>query len=252
MKRFTTKKSLISIGAIVLWLLIWQIVALVLDQSLFLPSPMDVISRLCSLLFKADFWTSILFSIVRVVAGFLLALIASLFFSVLSYNFKVIEILIEPLVKAIRSIPVASIVILVLVWISSRNLSVVISFMIIFPVIYTNTLEGLKNTPKETLEMATIYHIDGIKRIRYIYTPYVMPYFNSAVRTALGLGWKSAIAAEVIGLPNGSIGEKLYNAKVFFSTPDLFAWTVVIVILATSFEHLIIILFDRISRRLER
>jgi len=248
----TTKVKITRIGAIVLWLFIWQILAFVIGEDLFLPSPLAVLSRLFQLIGKFDFWSSILFSIKRVGSGLFIALFLGIVLASLSYISRSIEILIEPLVRIVRAIPVASIVILVLVWVSSRNLSVVISFMIVFPIIYTSVLEGLKRTPKEMLEMAHVYRIDGMRRVRYIYIPYVIPYFEASIKTALGLSWKSAIAAEVIGLPDGSIGEKLYNAKVFFSTPDLFAWTVVIVLLATGFEKVMLFITKKIFRRLER
>ncbi len=252
MKSSTNRERIVALGAIVFWLLIWQLMSYIIGERLFLPSPVEVLARLFALVFHKDFWLSILFSLKRVGLGFLLAFISAFLFALLSYLSKSIEILLSPLVKAIRAVPVASIVILTLVWVSSRNLSVVISFMIVFPVIYTSVLEGLKNTPVEILEMCSIYHIKGFRRVRYIYLPYLIPYLEQSLKTALGLAWKSAIAAEVIGLPDGSIGEKLYNAKVFFSTPDLFAWTVVIVLLATSFEHLILYVARVGFRRLER
>jgi len=124
--------------------------------------------------------------------------------------------------------------------------------MVVFPIVYTGLLEGLKETPKEMLEMANVYRIKGFCVARYIYIPYLIPYFETSLKTSLGLCWKSAVAAEVIGLPDGSIGENLYNAKVFFSTPDLFAWTVVIILLASLFEKILLFLSNRIFRRLER
>ena len=252
MMKSTTRNKLVSIGAIVLWLLIWQVMAFCIGEALFLPSPVAVFKRLLSLIVQLDFWASIFFSLERVALGLLLALLLALLCASISYLSRIFEILLEPLVKIVRAIPVASIVILVLVWVRSKNLSVVISFMIVFPIIYTSVLEGLKQTPKDMLEMADVYHIDGLKRIRYIYIPYIIPYFEASVKTALGLSWKSAVAAEVIGLPDGSIGERLYNAKVFFSTPDLFAWTVVIIVLAAIFEKALLFLVQKLFRRLER
>ena len=250
MKRSTTKGKRGRFISILFWLLVWQIAAMIIGQELFLPSCTKVLSTLFSLIFQGDFWSTILFSITRVSLGFVLSVAVALVCAFFAYRSNLLRILIEPLIKAIRSIPVASIVILTLVWVSSRNLSVVISFMIIFPVVYTSVLDGLFAMPADMLEMAFVYHIEGFKKFRYIYIPYVMPYFSTAIKTALGLGWKSAIAAEVIGLPNGSIGEKLYNAKVFFSTPDLFAWTIVIVFLAAIFEHIVLFLLSCVSRRL--
>ena len=145
----------------------------------------------------------------------------------------------------------ASIVILALVWISSRNLSVIISFMMVFPIVYSNVLEGIRNTDGKLLEAADIYRVRRVKRIRYIYLPSVVPYFSASVKAALGLAWKSGIAAEVISLPDGSIGERVYEAKIYLSTPDLFAWTLVIIVLAFLFERFFLLLTAALSRRIE-
>ena len=110
---------------------------------------------------------------------------------------------------------------------------------------------GIRNTDHDLLEAADVYRIRTIKRIRYIYVPSVLPYFSAAVKAALGLAWKSGIAAEVIALPDGSIGERVYEAKIYLSTPDLFAWTVVIIALAFLFERLFLFLLDVVSRRIE-
>ena len=52
------------------------------------------------------------------------------------------------------------------------------------------------------------------------------------------MGFKSGIAAEVIGVPDGSIGEGLYLAKIYLSTAELFAWTFMIIVVSTLFEKL--------------
>ena len=126
-----------------------------------------------------------------------------------------------------------------------------ISFLMVFPVVYTNILEGLVSTDKDLIEAAGVYRITRLKRIRYIYLPSLSPYIQSAISTSLGLAWKSGIAAEVIGLPDGSIGERVYEAKIYLSTPDLFAWTVVIIILAFLFERFFLFVSSSLLRRAE-
>lgn len=239
-------------GAIVFWLLVWEIASLAIGEELFLPSPSSVVFRLVSLIPEAEFWTSILFTLERILVGFLLALLSASVASGLSYRFRIVEILLDPAIRIIRATPVASIVILVLVWVRSRNLSVVISFLMVFPIIYTNILEGLKSTDKDLLEAAAVYRIKGLKKLRYIYIPSLSSYIQSAISISLGLAWKSGIAAEVIGLPDGSIGERVYEAKIYLSTPDLFAWTIVIIILAFLFEHFFLFVSGRLLKECER
>lgn len=250
--RSITRRSLFVFLSAIAWLFAWYLVSLLIGEELFLPSPFKVLRTLFSLMGEMGFWRSVLFSVVRVALGFLIALFLSVHLSVASYSSFAIEIALEPVISTVRSTPVASIIILVLVWIRSKNLSIAISALIVFPVMYTNLLEGMKSTPIDIKEMAKAYRIGFFKRIRYIYIPYIMPYFVSGIKTALGLGWKSAIAAEVIGLPFGSIGENLYMSKVYLDTPSLFAWTLVIILLAVFFERFFLFLTKMLVRRLSR
>ena len=150
----------------------------------------------------------------------------------------------------IKSIPVASFIILVLIWSGSGSLSAVISFLIVLPIIYTNVLEGIRNTDGKLLEMADVFQVSSLMKIKAIYIPAVLPFFTSACKVALGLCWKSGIAAEVIGLPGNSIGEQLYNAKIFLSTGELFGWTLVIVAISFLFEKFFLNMLHRFERRL--
>lgn len=244
--------TIYKLGSIVFWILIWYVASLIIKEELFLPSPLKTLKALSELIREIDFWKSILFSLSRVALGIIISLVSALIFASLSYKFSLIEILLDPVLKTIKATPVASIVILVLLWIKSRNLSVVISFLMVFPIIYTSLLEGLKNIDKDIIEMCNVYKINGIKRIRYIYSPLVMPFFIASSKTALAMGWKSAVAAEVIGLPKYSIGSELYSSKVYFDTPRLFAWTIVIIILSILFEHFFLFLLSRVERRIVR
>ncbi|MFA7119476.1 MAG: ABC transporter permease subunit, partial [Sphaerochaetaceae bacterium] len=132
------------------------------------------------------------------------------------------------------------------------NLSVVISFLMVLPLFYINVLEGLESTSNELLEMAKLFNVSTPKRIRSIYLSQIMPFFRSACSLGLGMSWKSGIAAEVIGIPVGSMGENLYQAKVFLATADLFTWTLVIVLVSVVFEHLVLFLLDRCFSKIER
>jgi NitT/TauT family transport system permease protein len=111
---------------------------------------------------------------------------------------------------------------------------------------YTTILKGLDSTDEKMLEMAKVFKIKGCKLIRYIYMPSIKPYLIAAASLALGLSWKAGVAAEVIGLPSGTIGESLYTAKIYLNTPELFAWTFLIVAISFIFEKLFIFLLNRI------
>ena len=234
------------------WLLLWQLGAMALNQKILLVSPVQVVARLWQLLPQGEFWSAVGFSFLRITLGFLLACVVGTALGVLASRFRVVRDLCAPLMATVKSIPVASFIILVLVWVPSRNLSVVISFLMVAPIVYQNVLGGISNMDHKLTEMADVFQVPFARRLRYLYLPQVAPFFRSACAVGLGLCWKSGVAAEVIGLPDGSIGERLYEAKVYLNTPDLFAWTVVIVLVSLVFEKLFLFLLDRLVARLER
>ena len=98
------------------------------------------------------------------------------------------------------------------------------------------------------IEMAKVFDMSFMKKFRYIYISQVMPYFRAACGVSLGMCWKAGIAAEIIGIPKGSIGEHLYNAKVYLNTPELFAWTVVIIFVSILFEKLFLFAIDMVNK----
>ncbi len=233
------------LGAAV-WIIIWQLVSMWLKQEILLVSPVSVIKRLTELITMEEFWKSVVFSFGRIILGFFLALILGTILAALSCGFFAVEMLMEPLITVVKATPVASFIILCLIWIPSRNLSVFISFLMVFPVVYTNILEGIRQTDKQLLEMADSFGAGLMKKVEFVYLSQVQPYIVTACKLGLGLCWKAGIAAEVIGIPTGSIGEKLYKAKVYLETPDLFAWTIVIIIVSVGFEKLFMFILTKI------
>ncbi len=154
------------------------------------------------------------YSFSKISLGFFLAFILGIGMALLGANFRSFRVLIQPLMATIQAIPVVSFIILCLIWVSSRNLSVLISFLLVLPIIYTNVLTGIDSIDSSFMDLAKVFKMKRSKIIRYIYLSEVYPHLKSATYVSLGLCWKSGIAAEVIGMPNMSIGEKLYQAKI--------------------------------------
>lgn len=247
------KKTLFNrLWPAIIWLTLWQILAMVLDSEIILASPISVIKRLSQLAITIPFWKSISFSVIRITIGFLSAVFVGTLLAILSFKSKINSLFLEPFMKTISSIPVASFIILVLLWVSSSNLNIIISFLIVLPIIYTNVLEGILETDYNLVEMAIVFRLTKWKKIRYVYFSQVLPYFSSAFKISLGLAWKSGIAAEVIAIPMGSIGESLYQSKVYLDTPNLFAWTLSIVLVSMIIEKIFLFLLALVERRLEK
>ena len=249
--RENKEKKRKKLWAIVVLLAVWQISSLAIGQDIILVSPVKAIARILKLALEPGFWRAVGFSFIRIVLGFACATVFGALFAAIAARFGRFEELLTPLMLVIKSTPVASFIILTLIWIPSRNLSVFISFLMSFPVVYTNVLQGIQNIDNKLVEMATLFKVRLLRRVRYIYLSQVMPFFYSACLLSLGLSWKAGIAAEVIGLPKGSIGERLYQAKIYLETADLFAWTVVIILLSQLFEYLFLLSLRAVFRHFE-
>ena len=235
--------------AVLVWLLIWQAAGMAFARlwphgHLLLATPLDALAALCRLALTAAFWQAVAASAVRIFGGFLLSCLLAVLCAALSARVRAVRELLYPPVAAVKAVPVVSFIILALVWLSSRSLALFISALMVFPPVYLNVLEGIRQTDRKLLEMAKVFHVPLWRQVRGIYIPAVLPYFRTAVSLGLGLCWKAGVAAEVIGLPTGSVGEQLYNAKVYYMTPDLFAWTAVIVVVSVVFEKLFLRLVD--------
>jgi len=246
------KKRTIKLWAIIFWLLIWQGISMYIGQEILLASPFSVLSRLSHLVIQLDFWASILSSFGRIVTGFFLATFIGVILASLAACFRLIEQALEPIILFIRATPVASIIILLLIWVSSRQLAIATSFLMVMPITYTNILTGIKSTDTKLLEMAEVFKMPMKKRVLYIYISQVLPFFKAACLIGLGLSWKAGVAAEIIGIPRGSIGAHLHQARIFLATADLFAWTFVIIVVSTLFERIFMFLLEQTINKLER
>ena len=235
-----------------LWLLLWQAASVAIHQELILVSPYRVLVRLTQLAITGDFWLSLGRSFLRIAGGFLLGAGGGILLGALSARFRKIAELLAPAMLAVRAVPVASFVILALILFSSKNLAVLISFLMVLPVFYFHVLEGLRSADRELAEMARVFRVSPVRKFRYVILPQMFPCLRSACALAAGMSWKSGVAAEVIGLPNGSIGEHLYNAKVYLETPDLLAWTLTIILISLGCERLLGLCLGRLQALTER
>lgn len=234
---------------ILFWIFIWQLAAWLIHNNIILVGPADAGLALLRLIPTGDFWLSIGHSFVKISLGFLLAFACGLALGGAAYRFPLLREFLAPILSLLKSIPVASFVILALIWVGSRNLAVFIAFLVVLPMIYVNTLAGLESTDPKLLEMARIFRVPPLKQFRYIYLPALLPYLLSSCRVALGMSWKSGVAAEVIGIPDASIGEQLYMSKIYLDTANLFAWTFVIIVVSALFERAFLALLAGLQRK---
>ena len=226
----------------VFWLAVWWLLALIVGKELLIPSPPLVVRTLLELVVTGAFWRYTALTLLRITLGLLLGIVLGILTALLTNRFSWLHALLAPAVRVVRATPVASFIILVLLWVANGRVPVVISALVVLPVIWESTAAGLRSVDRDLLEFARAYRLTRWDTWRRIFIPSMLPQLAAAVCTAIGLAWKSGVAAEVLCLPKAAVGTQVYFSKLYLDTPALFAWTLVVVALSLTVE--------RIARRL--
>ncbi len=242
-------EALRRLSVLAFWLAVWTLAAAAVGKELLLPGPLQVARKLCELAADAAFWRTLAGSILRVLTGILSAVLLGVLMGLLTHKSKLMRALLGPVMTLLKSTPVASFIILALVWLGRGIVPVFIAGLIVLPVIWANTAAGLAGIDPQLLELTRVYRLPRGRTLRRIVWPSVLPYLRSALRSALGLGWKAGIAAEVLTVPPFSIGKSIYEAKLYLETTDLFAWTSAVVLLSFLIEHVLLRMVDGIGRK---
>lgn len=235
-KERSQKERIKMVFIVLFWLVAWEIADRVINNRLILSGPIHIVEALVENVQQSDFWVICGASFLRITIGFLLSFVFGFLLGMASYRFKGLRDFIEPIMVTLKTVPMISFVIMLLIWVGNQALTIYLSFLIVLPLIYTSTLSGFENVNAEMLEMAETFHLSRWKKFLYIYRPSFLPYLLSSCKVALGMSWKSGIMAEVIGTPKPSIGREMYAAKTYLQTADLFAWTIVVIVLSIVFE----------------
>ncbi len=238
--KFIVKKIVI----VAVWLLIWQAASVLTGLEILLASPVNVFLALVRMLGTKVFYITLANSFVKITLGFLAAFVAGTILGLLSGKYGIIEEILGPPVQLMKTLPITSFIILLLIWFGSEKVAVFIAFIVIFPMIYTGVIDGMRNVDTQLKEMAEIFQIPAFRKIRCIYVPQVAPFVEANLKTGIGMCWKAGVSAEVIGLVRYSVGEQLYYSKLYLMTAELFAWSIVVVIVSRLFEMLFIKLLE--------
>ena len=237
-QRKLSNKSKYFLVALI-WLALWELLSLIINEEILFVSPLKVFLKLVSMFGTFEYWEILLFSIIRVLCGFVIGYFLSVIIAVFAFRFSFFEMLISPAISVIKATPVASFIILALMWVGKNYVPVFICILMVTPIVFNNILQGLRNVDKNLLEMADVYNLSVKSRIKNIYIPSVRPYNLAAVGAGLGLCWKAGIAAEVVCRTMPSIGNRIWETKFYLITDEMFAWTATVVILSVIFDILI-------------
>ena len=223
---------------LVFWLAVWAACYLAVGQDLLLASPLQVARRF-DFLTDAVFWQCVGMSLWRTAAAYVLGVAAAVLLAAASCASRLVDDVIRPAMAVVRATPVASFIILALVWLSSANVPILAGMLMVLPVVYANVREGVSSTDPQLMEMARMFRFTPWQTVRRVIIPSTMPTFLAACEACVGLCFKATIAAEVIGVPKNAIGTQLYHAKIYLETDALMAWTLVVILLSMLLEKLL-------------
>lgn len=230
------------------WLFVWQAAAMLVGKALLLPGPAAVAARLWALGGTAAFWEAAGLTLLRVFGGFAAGVLLAVLLAAWGSASEWADLIWSPAIRVIRAVPVVSFILLVVLWTDRGQVPAVVAALMVLPVVWENTARGIAEIDPALLELARAYRFGPGKTLRLVCIPSVRPHFASAFRTGLGLAWKAGVAAEVLCLPGMAVGTELHRAKLYLETPDLFAWTAVVVALSLFLEWALNGLFDRGKR----
>lgn len=238
-----------KISAIFFWIGLWAIAAAVINKPLLLPSPINVALRIASLISTTTFWSTTILSLLRIMTGIISAVLLGVVLATVTTHNRILSDLFSPILTVIKVTPVASFIILALIWVGRDYVPAVISALMVLPIICNNVSAGLRNIDPKLLELAKVYRLPRFTRFYRITIPSVMPYFLSAIQSSIGIGWKAGIAAEVLTVPALSIGKMIFESKMYMETVDLFAWTLVVIVISLVIETVLLKTLKQISKK---
>ncbi len=243
------KRILITAGVFAFWIGVWQIIYMAVGMDVIIPSPLGVAKKVLELVLTGDFWVITASSVGRILLGYFCGVVLGLLLAGVTYASAFMYDLLKPIINIARATPVASMTVIIIVWVTNKAVPLFIVGLMVFPIIWGNTYEGIKNTDKKLLQMADSFSAGFFSKLLYIYVPSVYPYFIAGASTALGLAWKSGVAAEILGSTQGSVGQQLNTAKVTLDSEGKFAWTVIVIVLSIIFERAFVKLLSHTSLR---
>lgn len=225
--------TILSIAALVA---IWALSAGLWGQDILLPSPVATAARLAGILEDPAAWLALWMTVVRTLFGFGLALVTALVLGMLAGFFRPAYYFLQPAVTVIKAMPTISIILLALLWLGQAQTPILVGFLIVFPILYSSVVEGIRGVDQQLLEMARVYRVKPLTVVSDVYLPAIMSYLAAGMRAALGLNLKVIIAAEVLSQTPTSVGGRMVLRKFYLDTAGVFAWTVVAVITAAVLE----------------
>ena len=236
MKNKKLPKPIRVIISLLFWLCVWHLASLIIDKEFLLPGIKVTFLTLFNMMCDISFYKAIGLSTLRVIIGLILGVVFGIVLGIACKKISIINDIVSPVITVIRSTPVASFIVVLWVLMSGDLLSIFIGFLMVMPILWQSTCDGLNAVDPALDEVAKIFEFSRKKRFKLLVFPTLKRYLAPGIITASGLAWKAEIAAEFIAYTKHSIGQGINDAKYNLDTPTVFAWTVVIIVLSIVLE----------------
>lgn len=234
-------KAVAAGGAVAaFWLAVWVFAAALVAQPLILPGPGAVVVALLRLVCDADTWAILVGSGARILGGLALAVACGGVLAGVSVRSRTFARLVAPALSFVKATPVACVVVLLLIWLGSARVSIAAVFLMALPGVYFSLVEGLVQVDKPLEQMFRLHGVRGWRLLFAHVWREVLPFVLSCAHAVIGMSWKAGVAAELIGMATGTVGERIYQAKLLIETADLLAWTVLVVMASWACERVLV------------
>ena len=234
-------KAVAAAGAVAaFWLAAWMLVAALVAQPLILPGPGAVVMALLHLVCDGGTWAILAGSGARILGGLALAAVCGGVLAGVSARSRAFARLVAPALSFVKATPVACVVVLLLIWLGSARVSIAAVFLMALPGVYFSLAEGLSQVNKPLEQMFRLHGVRGWRLFCAHTWCEVLPFVLSCAKAVIGMSWKAGVAAELIGMATGTVGERIYQAKLLIETADLLAWTVLVVAASWACERVLV------------
>jgi len=248
MRGSTSKNSITGLCSCLGVLAVWKGLSLVVGADVILPPPEQAILKLISLFGTGSFWAAVGYTVIRGIAGFLLSFFLGTAAGIAAGTKPFFHAVLRPILQVIRSTPVMAVILLAVMWFTSDAVPVFVAFLMSFPIVCQNVIEGINNIDVKLLEMAQVYRIGKKDTLLHVSIPAIVPYLTAAATATLGLTWKVVIAAEVLSLPLHAVGTGMQFSQINLEAAEVFAWTITAILLSFLSEEAMKILVRSMVR----
>ena len=245
---FNFSRLLWTLAGAAFLVLVWELGARFYNSGLILPGPLPVLKSLIGMIFTSRFLLALAGSFIRVLTGILIAVPLGIAAGITAGLDKRMRAFLQPLFSVISATPILALILIAFLFLGAGRTPVFSAFLMVFPVMAANIIEGIKSTDTRLKELFVSFRMSFRETLKYLYIPTLMPFILGGLRSSLSLCWKVVVAAEVLVQPLRSLGAGMQQAKAQLETPELFAWTAATVIAAAGSQALLSLLTKRYGR----